>query len=195
MSHSTEIAIRASSPGAGTQRSGLAAALALASVTAAQANSYTTNFSNYTGLAYGVGTTNTITQNNIELQAIQGKYEVTFYPEVNMKNFLGGTRIIELSLATGFDFDFLGFSIRDAGPGLTLTSSAGGSVAVSGFSSPTFSGAAWEDLQWVRFTYTGSEAKFTSFTLADATTETPEPVSAALFATGLLGLALRRRAA
>lgn len=150
----------------------VALSLGIIGTTGAGAAVLTTNFSDYSGLAYGVGTTQTIAQNGIQLEAIQGMYEVTFYPEVNMKDFpgTGATRVIQLDLEAGGFFDFVGFDIRDLSPNLmTVTSDRGGNyVLPAGFQTYLFSGPEWEDLTWVRFSYTGlyTEAKFTSFSLA-----------------------------
>ena len=168
---------------------------------AAQATPITTNFSNFAGIGFGVGTTQTISQNGITLDSLQGLYEVTFFPEVNLKDFggSGATREIELTLTSGQNFDFEGFSIRDlcCSAALTLTSSRGGSFAVSSFTSPTFSGPLWEDLDWVRFSYVGgrgSEAKFTSFTLNDEPTAAPvpEPGTLLMVGFGVAGFCTRR---
>lgn len=149
------------------------AALALVALagTAAEAAVLTTNFSDFSGLAYGAGTTQTIVQNDIRLTCLQGKYEVTFFPEVNLKDFgcSGVNRIIQFDLASSPNFNFIGFSIRDANNnGITVTSDKGGSFLVpTGFNTYGFSGPQWEGLTWVRFTVTGtcSEYKFTSFSL------------------------------
>ena len=168
---------------------------------AAQATPITTNFSNFAGLGFGVGTTQTISQDGITLDALQGLYEVTFFPEVNLKDYggSGATREIELTLTSGLNFDFEGFSIRDKSSSgtMTLTSSRGGSFAVLAFTSPTFSGPLWEDLDWVRFTFMGgggSEAKFTSFTLNDEPTAAPvpEPATLLIFGFGVAGFCTRR---
>lgn len=138
-------------------------------VCASQATPLTTNFSNHSGLAWGSGTSSTISQNGIRLQALEGRYEVTYFPEVNLKDFDGVTRVIQLDLE-GANFDFLGFSIRDKSRSgvLTLTSDRGGlEVISSGFQNLAYSGDLWSDLEWVRFSLTGqfTQAKFTSFTL------------------------------
>lgn len=149
----------------------LALSLGLAGAAGAGATVLTTNFSDHAGLAYGVGTTQTIAQNGIRLQALQEKYEVTYYPEVNLKDFAGSgaARVIQLDLQAGGYFDFVGFDIRDANSNnLTVTSDRGGNFVVpSGFQSYPFSGPQWEALTWVRFTYTGlyTEAKITGFSL------------------------------
>jgi hypothetical protein len=149
----------------------LAVSMCLVGATSANAVVLTTNFSDFSGLAYGSGTTQTIAQNGIRLQALQGMYEVTFFPEINLKDFPanGAVRVIQLDLQSGSNFDFEGFSIRDVWNNLmTVTSDRGGSFVVpSGFQDFTFSGPDWEDLTWVRFTYTGqyTEAKITSFSL------------------------------
>ena len=175
----------------------------LAFVSASQATPITTNFSNYTDLAWGSGTSSTITQDGIRLQALQGRYEVTSVPEVNLKDFDGVTRVIQLDLE-GANFDFLGFSIRDKSRSgvLTLTSDRGGlEIISSGFQNPTYSGDLWSDLEWVRFSFTGqfTEAKFTSFTLDDEPTvanSIPEPSALALMglALAMVGVTRRRRA-
>jgi hypothetical protein len=149
----------------------LALSLALVGTTGAKAAVLTTNFSDSAGLGYGTGTTQTIAQNGIRLQALQQMYEVTFYPEVNLKDFAGdgSTREILIDREAGGYFDFVGFSIRDVTNNLlTVTSDQGGVFVVpSGFQSFAFSGPQWETLSWVRFTYTGqyTEAKITSFSL------------------------------
>lgn len=158
----------------------------------------TTNFSNFTGLGFAVGTSQTISQNGIRLQALQGLYEVTFFPEVNFKNFTGVSQLIQLDLA-GANFDFLGFSIRDLTNGATLTSNRGGvDVFEDSYENYNYSGALWEDLEWVRISFFGSSAKFTSFTLDDRSTvanSVSEPGALALMAVALtmLGVARRRR--
>ena len=149
----------------------LTLALLIGKATAADAVVLTTNFSDHAGLGYGVGTTSTIVQNDIRLQCVQAMYEVTFFPEVNLKDFgcSGLARIIQLDVQTSPNFNFKEFSIRDLLPNaLTVTSDKGGSYVVpAGFQTYTFSGPQWEGLTWVRFTGTGTcyEAKFTSFSL------------------------------
>jgi len=149
----------------------LTLSLLIGSATAAEAVVLTTNFSDHTGLGYAVGTTQTIVQNDIRLQCLQGMYEVTFFPEVNLKDFncANVDRIIQLDLQSSPNFNFIGFSIRDlSNTPMTVTSDKGGNFVVpGGFQTYPFSGPAWEGLSWVRFTYNGlcREAKFTSFSL------------------------------
>lgn len=169
---------------------------------ASHAAPITTNFSDHAGLANGSGTSSTISQNGIRLQALEGRYEVTYFPEVNLKDFDNGSRVIQIDLE-GEHFDFLGFSIRDLSRRgvMTLTSDRGGEAIIGqGFQSITYSGEVWEDLDWVRFTFTGrfTEAKFTSFTLDDEATVAntiPAPGTLALMglALGLLGVTRRHR--
>lgn len=171
-------------------------------VSASHATPISTNFSNYAGLAWGSGTAATISQGGIRLQALEGRYEVTSLPEVNLKDFDGVTRVIQLDLF-GANFDFLGFSIRDlySNGVLTLTSDRGGEAIIPrGFLSWSYSGALWEDLEWVKLTYTGrsTEAKFTSFTLDDEPTvanTVPEPGALALMglALAMVGVTRKRR--
>jgi hypothetical protein len=161
----------------------LAMSMVLVGMTGTVASAVTTNFSNFAGLGFAVGTTQSIAQDGIQLQVLQGMYEVTFFPEVNLKDFPGNgaTREIQLSLQSGLNFDFVGFSIRDVSSNLlTVTSDRGGSFVVpASFQSYLFSGPSWQDLTWVRFTYTGvfTEAKMTSFTLSPVDVVPAQPTT------------------
>jgi len=163
--------------------SALTLALLIGTATAAEAAVLTTNFSDHAGLGYAVGTTSTIVQNDIRLTCLQGKYEVTFYPEVNLKDFgcADVDRIIQLDLQSSPNFNFVEFSIRDlSNTPMTVTSDKGGNFVVpGGFQTYMFSGSQWEGLTWVRFTYSGicREAKFTSFSLEPVEAVATEPTT------------------
>ena len=49
----------------------------------------TMDFSNHTGLGFGVGTNQTINQNGVQMSVLSGKYEITNAHELNLKDFGG----------------------------------------------------------------------------------------------------------
>jgi len=127
------------------------------------------DFSNNTGLGYGVGTNQTITQNRIRMQAIAGKYEITFANELNLKDFGVGTRTVQFDLSDGQAFDFIGFDRQDAFGTATITSNNGGNITFDLFTPVDFSGPEWKNLSWIQVSASQQygEFKFNSFTFQD----------------------------
>lgn len=148
------------------------------------------DFSNNAGLGYGVGTTQTIYQNGIEMQVIAGSYEITIdpYHELNLKDYTGsdGTRTVQFELTSGQLFNFINFTVGDGFGTATVTSNLGGSQSFSpNVGLLTFSGPQWQDLSWVRVSTSTQygEMKMTPFTFQVAV---PEPST--LVVAGLCGL-------
>ncbi len=176
-------------------------ALTLLAWNPAQAAVLTMDFANNARLGFGVGTNQTITQNGIRMQALEGLYEITENPyhELNLKDFssTGSTRTVEFSLVSGLNFDFLDFSRQAATGNATITSSRGGSVTFSLRSAVDFSSPLWDDLQWIKVSSSQrfGEFKFNSFTFNDAPTvaTVPVPPSLALLAAGCMLIGCFRR--
>jgi hypothetical protein len=150
------------------------------------------DFSNNAGLGYGVGTSQTIYQNGVEMQAIAGKYEITVdpYHELNLKDFAfnGTTRTVQFELVSGEKFNLLGFTVVDGFGSATVTSDRGGSLSFGPLAGAlTFSGSQWQDLSWVRVStstrYGGM--KMTPFNFAAAV---PEPSTLGVGAFGAVSL-------
>jgi hypothetical protein len=133
------------------------------------------DFTNHTGLGYAVGTSETITQNGIRMQALAGKYEITRSSELNLKDFGVGQRTVQFDLLSGTRFDFLGFSRQDAYGGATITSDRGGTLDFSLWSAVDFSGQEWKDLSWIRISASQKwgEFKFNWFKFQESTNSTP----------------------
>jgi PEP-CTERM motif len=186
--------------------------LALASIAALAGHSHaaqiTMDFANNAGLGLGGGTTQTISQNGIQMSVLTGKYEITANPnhELNLKDFAGAvgdtTRTVQFNLLSGLNFDFIGFSFQDGSGDISITSSRGGSTTFNPGSVPaasTFRTTDWNDIAWIRVMTSArfGEAKFNSFTFDNQPTRTsisvPEPSSLALVALGVMAAWRSRR--
>ena len=146
------------------------------------------DFSNNTGLGFGVGTNQTITQNGIRMQAIAGLYEITFASELNLKDFGVGPRTVQFDLISGQTFDFIGFDRVDAFGTATITSNRGGNITFGLFTPVDFSGPEWRSLSWIQVSASQQfgEFKFKSFTFV----ATPSTSAPTLSDTGLALLVL-----
>jgi hypothetical protein len=170
--------------------------------TPSQAAVIVIDFSNNAGLGSGSGTTQTITQNGIQMSSLLGLYEITPNPshELNLKDFDVGERRVQFELVSGLNFDFIGFSRSDGSGNATITSNRGGSITFSNVSAVDFSGPLWDDLEWIQVSASQrfGEFKFNSFTFNDAPTisaAVAEPSTLVLLAGGLIVGCLRRRRA
>ncbi len=165
------------------------------------------DFSNNAGLGFGIGTTQTISQNGIQMQVLSGSYEITANPEheLNLKDFSpnGVTRQVQFTLLSGLKFDFIGFDFQDGFGDTTITSDRGGSVTFNPFAAASvdLSGSVWDNLLWVRVSSSEKfgEVTFNSFTFNNEPTVpsavVPEPETLALLAAGgfVAGRFRRRR--
>jgi hypothetical protein len=157
------------------------------------------DFSENAGLGYGVGTSTLITEDGIKLVSIAGTYEVTLAPksELNLKDFggKGSTRTVVFSLASGGNFDFIGFTRTDGYGDWTLTTNRGDSTTFNLFSPPDLSGPKWDDLSSVTLSTSTQygESKFDNFVFNDVPTSVPEPTTLAVLTLTVFALNTRRR--
>jgi hypothetical protein len=169
-------------------------AVSLIPVDNAQAAQLVMDFSNNAGLGFGIGTTQTITQNGIQMQSIAGKYEITNPEhELNLKDFSSSiedpTRTVQFSLLSGNPFDFIGFKLKSAFGNITITSSQGGNITFDPRAAPSdFSGPEWKNLSFIQVSTSQrfGEVKFNSFTFDNEPTAIPTPA----LLPGLLGMGI-----
>ena len=171
----------------------------------ASAAPVTISFGTYSGLGFGVGTTETLTNIDpgaeFQMTVLSGSYEITMAPynELNLKDEAGTgiTRSVEFTLKDGLGFDVDSVHVNDGGANALFTSDKGGSQSVRPVGDTTFSGPTWQDVTdlIVTFSQQYGEFKIPTLTFNNApagSIPAPEPAALALFAAGLTGLGLIR---
>ena len=146
----------------------IAAAAAALFAAPASAATVVMDFSPFTNLGFGVGVTQTLTQNGVRMQCLSGSYEITFLHELNLKDYTGhdAPRIVQFDMTSGLPFDFITLSQQDAFGTATITSNLGGSITFNLGDTLNFTCPQWKGVSWVRVTTSQQfgEWKFNSFT-------------------------------